>query len=361
MNARCTRFAVAALIACCASLCFTKPIDNPSDISFPKVEKINEQIYMTMIRNALYDEKYDFLDYTAARLRKDKTRIVGGEWMLHIFYRGVIQPANGNSDTDENWLNHLKKVEKWTTVKTNSITAFVALARSVQGLGERARGTGYASTVSDKDMQRFIELAAHSAVILEKCRNFTERCPEWYMAMHHVNMTLGTSLEEYNKSFDESVKLEPLYYDIYVNKVLYLLPQWYGEHGDWERFVVSSSKQIGGKEGSMLLAYLTAGFLRMVRTTPSDALTIIPWSNLKQGYSDLKEVYGFDSLSLNAFCYYSVLAKDYSTANSIFTEIGDNWDRRVWIKIELFRDVRKQVMDIAKSSDAKEHEIILQR
>jgi hypothetical protein len=295
------------------------------------VELINEKEYTAGIRQLLYEEKYDLLDETASKLRKEKTQVVSGQWKLQLFYKALFEPASKKS---------IESLEKWIKIKNDSVTAHVALARALQSLGWKARG----ADVSEKNMRKMRDYMAKSLEVLDKSRNFPEKCPVWYMAMHHVAMGLGRSVEEYDQFFNEGVKLEPLYFDLYSNKLVYLLPKWYGEDGDWENFAIESYRRVGGKEGSALVAYLASEYLNTKSPDHAIAIRRLSWRLLKQGFIDLKELYGLDNFHLNAFCFYASFAEDFALAKDLFKEIGGNWDHTVWYNANIFKLHKKRAI-----------------
>ena len=87
----------------------------------------------------LVAEKFDDLDQIANQLRRDKTRLRGGDWKLAVFYNVLDRPLLDDKDS----VDHLEHLRHWMTARPESITARIALARSLHRWAWVARGNGF--------------------------------------------------------------------------------------------------------------------------------------------------------------------------------------------------------------------------
>jgi hypothetical protein len=60
------------------------------------------------------------------------------------------------------------------------------------------------------------------------------------------------------------------------------------------------------------------------------------WPKLKQGYSELVNLYGATNLKSNRLAYMSFVAADKSSAKSAFASVGSDWHPHVWRSAENF-------------------------
>lgn len=308
----------------------------PDKVAFGK-----EDAYKARVRKLLYQEEFDLLEETATRMRREKTRIPGGDLKLQLFYRGLGAPAKDQEASRKDWNRHMEKATKWAAARSDSITAQVALAASCVSLAWKERGSGPAETVSDEERGLFGENLRKAMEILLRCRDFPEKDPVWYKVMNQVSLGLGRTPVEYDRYFSEGVGLDPRLFILYAQKSQYLLPQWYGEDGDWEAFALNASKRLGGKEGSALLAYIAAYVLKYAYDFAApNALVRLGWKEIQQGFADLKELHGLDKFALNAYCRYAWYAGDMKTAAALFDAIGSKWSKQVWRSQTLYENAK---------------------
>jgi hypothetical protein len=72
--------------------------------------------------------------------------------------------------------------------------------------------------------------------------------------MQFVALGEGWNLAAYDKVFNEAVAFESTYTYFYNNKVMYLLPRWFGQEGDWQKFAAQSADKMGSEAGDILYA-----------------------------------------------------------------------------------------------------------
>lgn len=280
-------------------------------------------------RNNLYQEQFARLDAIAAQLRTNKERFPGGTWKLNAFYNGLNAPPSGDNASEGEWQTHLSKLRKWIT-QTDSITAHVGLGDALDNYAWSARGYGFADSVTEEGQRLFNERSQLAEkTLLDAKKSGTITCPHWYVVMLQVGLGQGWKTDRYNKLFEEGATLEPTYYYLYRIKAMYLMPRWYGEQGDWEKFVDQASQKIGGKEGSALYYFIASHIF----TSYGDTFfteTNVSWPKVKQGFADLQSSYGMNAERLNEACKLAVWAEDSATAHDLFNQIGDKWDASVW-------------------------------
>src|SRR5262249_10967875 len=205
----------------------------------------------------LYREDYEKLEKLAAELRSSKARFPGGAWKLHKLYQGIDRPVSVGKVSEQEWILHLPKLQKWVAQYPKSITARVALASAFTEYAWSARGDGFASTVSEDGRRLFGERLMVAEKILTEAKALPEKCPHWYATMETVAMGRGWERSRFDSLFEEAVEYEPQYHYFYTYKANYLLPRWHGEAGEMEKFADETAVRLGGKFGSIVY-YLIA-------------------------------------------------------------------------------------------------------
>jgi len=90
---------------------------------------------------------------------------------------------------------------------------------------------------------------------------------------------------------------------------------------------------------SSIFYFEIVGTLSCYCTTGMDALKQTSWTRTKQGYTNLKRLYGTSNLKANRFAFLAFVAKDRSAANEGFASITEpNFD--IWNNRQVFEYAR---------------------
>jgi hypothetical protein len=301
--------------------------------------------YTAVIADLLRQEKFDDLDCIADAARASKARFTGGMWKLYTIYAPLSDPYVGHA-TQEDWTNHLARLERWVAAKPQSITARVALADSYMGYAWDARGNETADTVSDTGWKLFAQRTAKARSVLEQASALPDKCPEWFRVMQDIGQAENWEPAQSQQLFERAVAFEPGYYYYYRVFANMLLPQWGGEVGDAERFIEESADRVGGTEGDILYYRVASN---LVCPCPDVKMDHLSWPRLQKGFADIEKEYGESLLNTNTFAMVAVKAGDAVAADDAFKRIGDNWDRSTWRREENFRNYKSWAAENAEA------------
>jgi hypothetical protein len=275
-------------------------------------------------------------------------------WKIHVLYMGLSDPYPDNvHSTDSDWQTLLANLQRWVNTKPNSVTARIALAWAYTDYAWAARGHGYSSTVSDSGWQQFDERAANARRTLDEADALPTKCPEWFVAMLDVAQMQGWGVDEARALYQKAVAFEPDYY--YYERVFanLLLPQWFGEEGDVERFAEQAADQRGGDRGDALYFQIASKVICGCSSQPK-----MSWPRIVKGSEALQKLDGPSMLNLNLLAKMGAYTSDRDAVNAAsvaFTRIGDQWDEETWKTYEQFNSVKKSITDYAPQA-AKELE-----
>jgi hypothetical protein len=329
---------------------------NPCNISETDAAGLNGDLsvdihalhnFMDTAARILKEEKFVELDCLADHARSGKERLPGGLWKIHLLYQGLRQPVPYPMHaTQEDWTNLLQPLQRWVKARPESITARVALALAYLDYAHDARGSGYASTVSESGWKLFEERTAEAKRILKEASTLATKCPEWYVAMQMVSVNQSWSVTEARALFEEASKFEPEYYTYARDLAYYLLPKWSGESGDTEKFVQEIADRIGGDKGDILYFQVAAADYVICGCDENPNLS---WDRIKRGFEASEKHYGVSMENLNRIAYLASYfgERDPIYADKILTRIGDQWDAESWRSKEDFRKIREWVSAVA--------------
>jgi len=304
-----------------------------------------EEAYKREIMSYFLDKNFAQLDKAARDARTEKERFPGGVWKLYTFYTGLSTPTLGDQATDADWNYHIGVLKEWASARPDSAVARIALAETYISYSDKARGTGYANTVSVTGWKLSAERTAEAASILVEAERLTEKCPFWYEAMQQVALGQGWERDQARELFEQAIAFQPDYYHFYREYAYYLLPKWYGEPGDAQKFAEEISNRVGGAEGKFLY-FEIASQITCQCDSPESEIETLSWPKIKEGYVALGQLYCYSNLKLNRFAHMAVEAGDKPAAAEAFAKIGDDWDHTVWRSNQRFEQGRKWAMGL---------------
>jgi hypothetical protein len=314
-----------------------QPAESSTAASQPALE--TEEDYMRPVRASLNAWDFAQLEKEAQEARASKGRLLGGGWKVYMYYSAVGYPAAGNQATDADWANHLQTLNQWKTAQPDSATARIALAQAYVNYAAKARGSGYADSVTHDGWKKFNDRVGLASSALADAAAKKEKCPYWYEVMQQVALDQGWNKWQAKQLFDQATAFEPGYYHYYREYAKYLLPKWYGEKGEVQAFATETANRLGGQQGDFL--YFEIASLVMCPCDPKNASADgMSWPRIRQGYAALGQLYGTSNLKLNRFAFLAHVAGDKPAEQELLAQIGDNWVESAWSTRENFDNAK---------------------
>ena len=344
--------AIAIIIAmsACEKLSIPRVHRNSTDRAPLEIITHNEhaerEAFENEIRNLVQRAEYDQLESHADAYRTSKSRFTNSFLKLRAFYSAFLDFPVDRNDTQ--WTQFIESIENWVRQKPESVTARIALAQAYRRYAWKARGGGFASTVTPQAYRLMQERLAVAGQALNEAKLLPQKCPGWYGAA--LSLALGTEMtrKEYDSLFAEAVRTVPDYDAIYDYTSYYLLPRWYGQPGEWESFAgtmmrsndIPDAKEIFAKS----VLYLNSmGFFDSEFSSSRQSSAL-----LKESFLALQKHYPY-SLEINSvFCLASVKMYDYKQIREQLKLIGGRFDPACWESPEKLQEVVR----FAGSSDA---------
>jgi len=298
--------------------------------------------YVREVRIQFANNNYEWLEGEGKRLRVSKERLPGGYWKLHVLYRSVEGMVD-KEDSDDVWKKHIARVEKWTNQRPTALMPRIVLAEIWRTYAWKARGTGFANTVKPENWVLFDERLKKTNEILINASNLEEECPEWFLTALLAARGQGGDREAFDKLYEQGVALEPTYYYLHQAKAGHLLPQWYGEPGEWESFAEDVANRIGGEQGDIVLFsiysdMMSFGTMEFMNTHQKVA------PRLLAGFRAIDKLYGASPQRLNEACLISFFTGDNKTPAELMKRIGTDYDLTVWRAESTFNIFRQEAL-----------------
>jgi hypothetical protein len=301
--------------------------------------------YEDAVVRLLQKRKFKELDCVANSARSSQEQFAGGMWKLHIFYDGLQAPRQ--HATEKDWHARLGQLTQWVSANPNSITARVALAEAYISYGLDARGDGYADTVSKSGWELFEKRIAKSRRILKEASALHTQCPEWYVAMQEVALFQGWSIVEARALFERAAKFAPTYQYAYRVYALFILPKFYGEEGDSEKFAEEVADRLGGEQGDILYFQIAGILCHHNNDGWAKPVTLMSWTRIQRGFNALERQRGKSYTNLNLLALMATLKEDSVLADNMFTRIGNQWDESTWRSEPYFESCKESAKESA--------------
>jgi hypothetical protein len=304
---------------------------SPAPASVP--EETEEQ-YGATINNLFIHEKFAELEKMEQQNRREKGRVTGGIWKSSSFFTAIAAPP-GAKLKDADYDFRFTTAKKWVAAYPESATARIALAGIYSAYAYSSRGSGHADTVSEASWKLFSSRLAQAKQVLLEAAALKDKDVHWFDVMMQVSHGEGWERAEERELFDQAVAFEPSYYHFYRRYANYLLPEWYGELGDVQAFGEEIAAHRAEPESAMFY-FEIVGTLSCYCKSGMTALSQTSWPRTKQGYANMKRLYGTSNLKANRFAFLAFVAQDKSAAREAFASITAP-DLDMWNSDEVFQ------------------------
>lgn len=198
-----------------------------------------------------------------------------------------------------------------------------------------ARGTGYASSVTEDGWRLFSERLHKAENVLLETKEFSSVLPVWYEQMINVQSALNRPAEDIVNTFVEGAEKFKTFYPTYCTMLNRSSPKW---KGSWEavdkivEWSVGNAKKI---DGDSMYARLYWCVSDTITDTADDKnnifkVTFAKWPKMKNGFEDLMIRYPNSTWNLNNFAKFSCQAGDKQTFLRLRQMIGTNIRESAW-------------------------------
>jgi Domain of unknown function (DUF4034) len=275
----------------------------------------------------VYSEQFDQLEKLTDELRAQKVEFYHGYSQLSIVY-GYLSGFSDRTD-DGQWEEFISKLQSWADAYPQSPAPLVALGDCYVTWAWKARGSGYANTVTDEGWRLMKERLRKAREYLEAAEKLPVKDPAVYNALLRVALGQGWDKDEMDAVFQKGIQLEPNYQQLYESKAYFLLPRWYGRPGEWETFAQEAADARGGDEGDIL--YMSIA--RSEAWSESEDFfknTSISYDRMQRGFEVSLKRYPNYTWEMNSYCYFACIADDRETAEKLFGKINGQWEKTIW-------------------------------
>jgi len=302
------------------------PVNVGEVLQAPLDSAPERDLYAVAWRQVLLRGGYAGLEKAAVELVAEESRFVSGLWKISSFMEGLSQ---AETQREEDWRSHEEALERWREEFPESATQQITLASFLVRDAWRARGSGWASTVTEEGWRVFRERLSEAKAVFDALPR-DKWSPYAYSSWLGMATGLGLPTTETEPVFEECVARWPEFHSLYFAEAMRLLPRWHGRPGEWEEWLADRTSA-GDEFSDELYArvvWAQSGFYRGEGGVfeGSDA----DWNRVKRGFEVMRKRYPDSSWNLNAYAKFSSDAGDRATAAALVKDLEGREITRFW-------------------------------
>jgi hypothetical protein len=275
---------------------------------------------LTNLIRILFDrEQFDDLDRVVADWSSPRARLADGWWKLEWF-PSALQNEYEYPGRDV----VLQRIEKWKAHNPKSVGAAILEAKWWTDYAWKARGGGWASSVTPEGWRLFRERLEKAEKLSLESEPYASGNPLWGMLRLDLAGAQQRSFAEQFSIFESVIKHNRGYYQLYGVLAIYAAPKW---GGDWDlvneviEMAETATKQ---EDGASVYARL---YHRVQNESGEQAFDIFKhtradWSHMKQGFEDILERYPHGKWNGSVFARYACQAGDGETYRRLRSRLG---------------------------------------
>jgi hypothetical protein len=323
-----------------------------AELQDPKKYDADVKKYRSEVVSKLEAKDFAWLDQEAGELQKTRAHSQVGGWRLWQFSSALTSPR----DAEEigHWDTRIGLLHAWNE---NSKTAF---STEMDGVGHLtaawlSRGNDFASKVPKKGWDGFEKELDKAEPLLEESFKKDPKNPDICQQLLHVGISRGWTKEKMMETLKQGIAAAPDYLDNYEMMAYWELPRWFGQPGDWQRFINSILELVPGDDGYAMYANtvaMTWSYIPQQEIMGEDRDDRVSWKKVKHGFDVLKTRYPESAGLVNREAFMGSIAQDVEVVKKDvkILEEKDMFIPAEWASQENLDAVRK----VVKQMEAQE-------
>ncbi|MFZ6753910.1 hypothetical protein ACO0KY_11115 [Undibacterium sp. Dicai25W] len=279
------------------------------------------------------------LDAMADNFRKSDARFPGGDQKLRHFYYGLgsIEGETCGCGGYETLVSFEQKellVREWLVKKPQSIAAHIVMAKMLINYAWRARGHGYANTVTYNQEKIYKDKLTQAGILMKSLNPKDD--PQIYGIYTTIARASSNPRPKLDSIYAEVTKQYPSLFISYSNRADILQEKWFGQPGELSAYIQSLLSSPGGENGKIAYSYVADRLIGQYSWQELYTVTGLTWPLVKEAYATREKKYGMNNNNWNILLSLAVAGRDIPVAKMAIQHIGDDWDSDVWREKKYF-------------------------
>jgi hypothetical protein len=312
----------------------------------PLIDFARERLDFRRSVTALFsDGTADALEEQARDLRVRRPRFSSGTPVLFDFYE-AFNPDSAHIPTAAE-AGYADRVLVWAESRPDSLVATMAAIKVLKYRAWKARGKGFAHTVTDQGWETFHRLELQAWSLAETAERRGQVDAALYYEMLELITGLGKPRSELDETLRRLLALDPAFDQAFVAVANHLLPRWQGSQREVHEFALEATERTRSVMGSTAYARV-AIVVALVEREKIATEYPFEYRRLKQAFEELDARYPNSGRTINFYAWFALTYGDLPTAHPLLDRISRNWTRdadEVWGSRTRFDQARAAVSD----------------
>ena len=226
-----------------------------------------------------FNEDYSLLERALAELTTPSRQFSDGAFSEELIADALSGAMNGSTQESE----EERRLALWRKAFPDSPYLELTQVYFMHAKAWKARGEGYASSVSKESWELFHIRLREAEQALLKASPRLKDTPEWYRELLAISFDLGAEHEDPSDVYEHAIKRWPAYASFQKIVIWRLVPQWGGNWPSVEAFARKSTGLQPPSEGKSLYARL---YMHLLGQASAEEMGF-DWNLMKASFDDL--------------------------------------------------------------------------
>jgi membrane associated rhomboid family serine protease len=224
----------------------------------------------------------------------------------------------------------LVSLATWRHQYPDSIFPIIVEAAALSDWGWAARGYGFATSISQQQLQVFEYRNAMAEGALEDVEARSENDPLWYVLAVNVKMDLGETRGEIKRIFEDGIGKFPNFLPLYRAELRALMPRWGGSY-EMVNEVIDEASERDASVGPEMYARLYWSYASL-EGDDIDIFTdgMADWRRMSDGFAALLKGYPDSDYLLNGYAYMACRAGDSQKYQALKPQLRYRLSSTAW-------------------------------
>lgn len=271
---------------------------------------------------------YRALDELGMTYLRGKERTPSGLWKTAILISALKSRVNVEINAKD-WNSYMEQVVKaWPNASPKSPFAHISVASALMQRAIKARGQGYANTVSEEGWRAFRQHTEEARVYLELTKTVSSQEGTWYSHMLEIATWQQWPEPKFRALLEEAMTRDPDFFPSYFAALNYYSPRWGGNAARVEWFAADIASKLGGERGDAMYARMywwaaDSYFEKQLHQSRIDCPRML------RGMQIIARSFP-DPWNINHFAVFAVSCGNKEAARKYFAQIGDTPQLEAW-------------------------------
>ena len=225
----------------------------------------------------------------------------------------------------------LVSLASWRRQYPDSVLPAIIEASAFTDWGWTARGHGYATSITQQQMQMFEYRIAMAEGVLEDIRARSEEEPLWYTLYVNVMLDLGQTKGEIRSVFDDGIYRFPDFLPLYRAVLRAFMPRWGGSYEKVNELIDDAASRRDSAAGVQMYARLYWAYASL----EGDDVDIFTdssasWPRMSEGFDLMLKQYPHSDYLMNVYAYMACRAGDSERFRALNAKLKDRLSSTAW-------------------------------